>query len=77
MEGNQTIAPEEYFSSVRVGVKGRVSFGVGVQFPFGAIVLEPAISYISESYQKQPLVVCSLKKNVLKSFTNFTEKILL
>ena len=62
LEGNETIAPEEYFSSVRVGVKGRVSFGVGGQFPFGAIVLEPAISYVSESYQKQPLVVFLKKK---------------
>ena len=37
LEGNQTIAPEEYFFSVRVGVKVRVSFGVGGNFPMGQL----------------------------------------
>ena len=40
--GNQTIAPEENCPPVRVGVKFRVSFGLGGggQFSSGAIVLE-------------------------------------
>ena len=39
--GNQKIAPEKNWLLVRVRVWVRVSFKVGRQFPFGAIVLEP------------------------------------